>query len=107
MKRVKASWTADSVVCKRFVRGTVKSVQAYCRLAMAIIATTQATNCHHRLTSGSSVCITLGSRIGGPPAQQTCHGERGGGGGGGQPVRPQATSPPIAGVGGQDNASSS
>ncbi len=36
--------------------------------------------CCRRLTRGSSVRTTLGSRIGGPPAQTTFHGERVGGG---------------------------
>src|SRR6266705_2525204 len=37
-KKVRAHCTASRLACMLFVRSVVKSVQAYCRFAMAIIA---------------------------------------------------------------------
>src|SRR6267378_1951057 len=50
MKRVNATCTAESVAWRLCVRGTVNSVQAYCRFAIAIIATIPAPSCHQRPT---------------------------------------------------------
>ena len=45
-----ATCTAESVAWRLWVKGTVNSVQAYCRFAMAIIATIPAPSCHQRPT---------------------------------------------------------
>ena len=59
MKAAKATWTAAKEAPRLLVSGVVNRVHAYCRLAIAIMATTAATNCHHRLIS----CLCLGTEL--------------------------------------------
>ena len=49
-KVAKAIWMVASEACRLLLSGLVKSVHAYCRFAIAIIATIPATSCIQRLT---------------------------------------------------------
>src|SRR5215510_4959990 len=51
-KKVSVHCTASNRAFKLFVRSVVKSVQAYCRLAIASIATEHAMSTSHRERSG-------------------------------------------------------
>src|SRR5512136_1945582 len=53
MNSVNVSCTAESLTPSACVSGRVKSVHAYCRLAIAIMAITPAVNSHQRLRAGT------------------------------------------------------
>src|SRR5579872_625151 len=50
MKNVNAHWTSESFQWCAAIIGLTNRVQAYCRLAIMIIATTAAANRNHRFT---------------------------------------------------------
>src|SRR6185436_1708588 len=71
MNKVKATWTAESLAFRASARGRVKSVQAYCAFAMAIMATTQARSCRPRRAVRWPISsdLVLSPAIGRPSAE--------------------------------------
>src|ERR1700692_2759147 len=72
MNSVKVNWTADSLTPSSCVSGTVKSVHAYWRLALAIMAPTPAVSRHHRLATEALSLADWATAMEFPPVVAEC-----------------------------------